>query len=167
MPFVTPLLWKVGAVVLLALAAVGLYRHHAEGLREEGRQEILAKNAAASLAQLEADARETKRRLERQGDAQRDHQAQLARARGDAAAATAAAGRLSRQLADFTAAHRPRAGDPAAAGAGTPGGTALDLLADLFSRADGEAGILAEALDRSHAAGQLCERSYDALTVKP
>lgn len=37
------------------------------------------------------------------------------------------------------------------------------VFADLFSRADGRAGALAEALDRSHAAGLRCHRDYDAL----
>jgi hypothetical protein len=165
--FVSMVALKVLAAVAIAAALVGLYRHHAEGLREQGRQEIRAQNAAAALVQLEADARETKRRLERQGDAQRENQAQLARARADADAHAAARGRMYRQLADFTAAHREGSGSPATAGGGAPAGAALDLLADLLSRADDEGGILAQALDRSYAAGQLCERSYDALSVKP
>jgi hypothetical protein len=163
----TILLLKVLAVVAIAAGAVLLYQRHAEGLREEGRQEVRAENAARALEQLQADARETQRRLERQGDAQRENLAQLNRARADADAHAAARGRMSRQLADFVAAHRGRPGDSAPIGSRAPASAALDLLADLLSGADAASGILAEALDRSYAAGQLCERSYDALTLKP
>jgi hypothetical protein len=49
------------------------------------------------------------------------------------------------------------------AGAGSPAGAAVLVLADLFGRADGRAGELAAALDAAHAAGTICER-FDALT---
>ncbi len=40
---------------------------------------------------------------------------------------------------------------------------AIDLLADVFGRADESAGELARIADERGIAGQQCERSYDAL----
>lgn len=37
------------------------------------------------------------------------------------------------------------------------------VLADVLGRADDAAGLLAEALDRAHIAGQACQRAYQAL----
>lgn len=93
-----------------------------------------------------------------------DTQTKLDRARADAGRAHAAAAGLRGQLAAFTAAHRGETCSGATvAGTGPAAGTALDLLADLFSRVDDVAGVLAEALDRSREAGTACERTYDAM----
>lgn len=166
-PFLLSPFAKLIAGALLAAAAVGIYTWWAGVQRDIGREEERAEINRQALAKAEADAKETQRRLDRQGEAQREHEAQLARARGDAVAAAAAADRMSAQLRRFLAAAKLRPAEPAAAGGSPPAGTALDLLAELFSRADSEAGILAEALDRSHAAGQLCVRSYEALKATP
>ncbi|RYF54289.1 MAG: DUF2514 family protein [Comamonadaceae bacterium] len=41
----------------------------------------------------------------------------------------------------------------------------IGVLAEVLIRIDGRAGRLAEIADASRIAGQLCERSYDALIV--
>ena len=58
-----------------------------------------------------------------------------------------------------------RTATAAATAPGTSEATAASImvLADLFRRADGRAGELAEALDAAHAAGAICER-FDAMT---
>lgn len=159
------------AVCAVALSAAGAgvtwFIHHE---RDVGRAEIRAEwdteklqQQAQALAQSQTNARETIRRIDRQQEAQDAHDKEIARARADAAGAAVAAGRLRDQLATFAAAARGAAGNPGAVGNGTATGTPVDLLADLFSRADSEAGILAEALDRSYAAGVQCVRAYEAL----
>jgi hypothetical protein len=162
--------WLIGGAVLAAGGFITYQVHHQRDIgREEVRAEWALANAtqtAAALQQSQANAAETTRRQAQQKEAQDAHDQELARAQRDAAAAHVAAGRLSSQLAAFTAASRA-AGNPGAVANGQAGTTPLDLLADLFSRADGEAGILAEALDRSYAAGRQCERSYESLTATP
>lgn len=97
-------------------------------------------------------------------DAETQRQA-AALAAARAAAADATAGRLRGQLDTFIAAVRRRAAeDPAIAGVGTTTGTALDMLAELFRRADARAGELARYADDARIAGAACERSYDALS---
>lgn len=172
-PLDLPVLAKlaiVTAIVAAAAAGVGAFIHHE---REIGRDEVRAewskekaKQTAAALAESQKNAQETARRLMAKKEAQDAHDKEIAQARLDADAARAAAGRLSGQLAAFTAAARRAAGNPAAVGDGQAAGTALDLLAELFSRSDATAGELAAALDASHAAGLQCEREHDSLTVK-
>lgn len=73
--------------------------------------------------------------------------------------------RLRGQLDAFIAAVRRRAAeDPALTGRGEAAGPALDLLAELFRRADARAGELARYADNARIAGLACERSYDALS---
>jgi len=98
-------------------------------------------------------------------DAETQRQA-VALAAARAAAADATAGRLRDQLDAYIAAVRRRAAeDPAIVGVGTTTGTALDLLADLFRRADARAGELARFADTARIAGTACERSYDSLHI--
>ncbi|BCN40455.1 hypothetical protein ALDI51_37740 [Alicycliphilus denitrificans] len=84
-------------------------------------------------------------------------------ARRDADDARAAADGLRATLARYRAAARA-AQDSGAAATGPTASDAIDLLSDLFSRADEVAGELAQALDLPHAAGITCERAADALT---
>ena len=112
-----------------------------------------------------AGAKETQRRLERQGDSHRETTAQLAAAAAAVRAERAGAGKLRDELAAATAARRR---DPAAVTVCAPAEAAADLHADLFGRADTRAGELAEAAQAFRIAGEACEREYDALTgAKP
>lgn len=161
----------IAGLFLLAFVA-GMYAWWADNVREQGRMEVRAEWAQArerqkdaALREAAANAAETERRLKEQQDAQDAHDQALAAALADAMRASVAADGLRRQLARFTAAAGRPAGHSAAVGDSPPASAALDLLAELLSRADDEAGILAAALDRSHAAGQQCERAYDALTA--
>ncbi|MFN9115364.1 MAG: DUF2514 family protein, partial [Bacteroidota bacterium] len=89
----------------------------------------------------------------------------LAATQADAAAARVAADRLRDKLARITAASRERSTNPSAAAASPPAEDTTFLLADLLRRADERAGELAEFADRAHAAGQICEASYEAVSA--
>lgn len=69
---------------------------------------------------------------------------------------------MRRELADYLTAHRERATAAAAASQCAADGPALDLLADLFRRADQRAGELAAIADTARARGAACERAHDA-----
>ena len=92
-----------------------------------------------------------------------DGQTRIDAARRDAGAARAVADSLRADVARYRAAARA-ASNPGSATAGPAASDALDLFADLLSRADARAGELAEFADAAHAAGITCQRSYDALT---
>ncbi len=92
-----------------------------------------------------------------------DGQTRIDLARRDAVAARVSADGLRADVARYRAAARSATGTSTAA-AGPTASAALDLLADLFSRADEAAGELAEFADAAHAAGLTCQRSYDVLT---
>ena len=131
-----------------------VHAHYAKVLSD-----ISAKTAAAATA---FRARETYWQTRFDKEAQ-DGQTRIDTARRDADGARAAADGLRATLARYRAAARAAA-NPGAAAAGPATGDALDLLSDLFTRADETAGELAQAADLAHAAGITCERSHDALT---
>ncbi len=152
-------------IALVALAAMvigwGRLTAHYE-LRGYQRRDSEVRLAAA--ADAEANARETLRRLERQQEDQRVHDAQLAAARADAARNAAAADGLRQQNARLVGAWRSALADTTPGPVGAAAGDALGVLADVLSRADRRAGVLAAAADAAHAAGRQCEADYDALT---
>lgn len=77
-----------------------------------------------------------------------------------AAVADSRAHSLQQQVTDLLARRKRCAADLASTGKTRD--DLADLLADLRREADDEAGSLAEALDRSRIAGQLCESMYSA-----
>ena len=93
----------------------------------------------------------------------RHGQVRIDAARRDAAGARSERDGLRADLDRYRAAARAAA-NSCVASAGETTGAAVDLLAELFSRADEAAGELAQALDIAHAAGLTCERAADALT---
>lgn len=152
----------VAAVALIAASAAGLsWFVHLE--REIGRTEVRAQVASEAAAEGMRNAKETQRRLDKQQEAQRAHDEELARAAADAGRARDAAGRLRQRVDELVAATCGAAGDPATARNGQAACNPARVLADLQRRADERAGILAEYADRARIAGQQCERSYDAL----
>jgi NADH dehydrogenase/NADH:ubiquinone oxidoreductase subunit G len=165
-----PLPWRIAAFALMLAglaAAGGLFVSHE---RDIGRNEVRAewaKEKAAQLAQAnreaESNAKETQRRLERQGDAQREYDAQLAQAQHDAAAATAALDGLRRRAAQYAAAARGAASHPAAVGNGPATDDPSGVLADVLGKLGGRAQLLAAYADAARRAGKQCERDYDTL----
>jgi len=92
-----------------------------------------------------------------------DGQTRIDAAHRDVAGARSERDGLRADLDRYRAAARAAA-DTGTATAGETTGAAIDLLAELFSRADEAAGELAQAADLAHAAGITCERAADSLT---
>lgn len=165
-----PLPWRLGIIAAL-LAAVGAgvlaYGHHEHSLGMQATQAQWdaerAKQAAQALAEAESNAKETQRRLERQGDAQREYDAQLAQAQHDAAAATAALDGLRRRAAQYAAAARGAASHPATVGNSPATDDPSGVLADVLGKLGGRAQLLAAYADAARRAGKQCERDYDTL----
>ena len=152
--------------IALAIHGYGQHRYQAGQAEVQGRwnAEKLQIQATAIKAQA-ANALETARRNREQQDAIHERDTKLAAALADADALRAAGVRLRADAAAFIAAHRGgTTRDPALAAGGSAAPDALDLLADVFGRADDAAGELAQALDRSYLAGLTCERIHDSLT---
>lgn len=158
--------WQIAAIALGVLLAVQTVRL-ANAERDHARA-VGVFNAAAAAAERKArEQSETYRAKEKElRDAhdkiERETQATLAAANAGADRAVAAGQRLRRELADYLTAHRERATAAAAANQCAPDGPALDLLAELFRRADQRAGELAAIADTARARGNACERAYDA-----
>lgn len=160
--------WRMALILVLA----GLLAMQSVRLANEqsGHAETKAQHAQAQAKQQEAARQATdaaraeeQRRTQAIQEIADDAQHKFDLARADAARARAERDSLRSQLANFVAGHRQATGDSTASDAGPPGGSALNLLADLFTGADDAAGELAQALERSHAAGTACERAYDAV----
>lgn len=167
----TPLLWALGLGLVAALATAGIERNRAAGARAD------AATARKDLADHRATAAESGRLAER---AQRtleqnwrsrvdgviqDGQQQIAAARADAHRAGGAARQLQQQLAAYRTAVRAASAAPSASEGGASATDPLDLLADLFGRADARAGDLARIADERGTAGAICERHADAVTT--
>jgi hypothetical protein len=164
----TPLLWAMGLGLAAALATAGIERTRGASARTDAAQ------ARQELAEYRATAAESGRLAERAQRTQeqtwrsrvdgviQDGQQQIAAARADADRAGGAALQLQQQLAAYRAAVRAASAAPAAAEGGPPTADPLDLLADLFGRADTRAGDLARIADERGAAGTICERHADA-----
>jgi hypothetical protein len=146
----TPLLWAMGLGLAAALATAGIERTRGASARTDAAQ------ARQELAEYRATAAESGRLAER---AQRT-QEQTWRSRVDGVIQDAL--QLQQQLAAYRAAVRAASAAPAAAEGGPPTADPLDLLADLFGRADTRAGDLARIADERGAAGTICERHADA-----
>ena len=162
----------ITAVLLAALIGLGTWWHlsrvnaaekavHAHYAIVLG--EIREKTAAAVTA-FRATETAWRTRIEKEAE---DGQTRIDLARHDADGARTERDRLLADVARYRTAARATQ-HPGAPTAGPTTGDALDLFADLFSRADARAGELAEFADAAHAAGLTCERSFDALSrTKP
>lgn len=91
----------------------------------------------------------------------------VVQARADSVLADAARGKLQQRVATLVADASRSAASSSIASAGAAAGDAAGVLAELQRSADERAGILARVADERGAAGELCERSYDALTTAP
>lgn len=148
-------------VLMAVLGWGGWQRHQAHAAGAE----LLRLQASISLAReqaLQASITETERRIAAQQEAVHAADLSASAARADAAGAAAVAARLRARLA---AAANPRASDPAAAGQREAADETARVLADVLTRADERAGILAATADAHRIAGIACEQAYDALTL--
>lgn len=154
---------KAIGIGLLVLALLGAFAWFVHSEREVGAQQVRAEVAAATAAQKAVDDAETQRRMAEQQGIVHDAQLQASAAHVDAARADGARDALRLQLAAFVAANRRPADSPASSGS-APAGDALDVLADVLSRADQRAGDLAKLADDRGTAGAACQHAYESLT---
>lgn len=157
-----------GVMALLLVGAIGLgawQRHAATIARADAAQARAQATAERAARQQEAAARveETRRTARVQEALDAEHQSRQ-QALVDLRRADAAARVLRERAEQLAAAARCAAGDPAAAAGGAPATAPADLLADMLGRLDHAAGELARYADDARIAGQLCERTYRALT---
>ncbi|WP_175783927.1 DUF2514 family protein [Burkholderia ambifaria] len=156
MTWIDPRIWLLVVAGVIAGAACGYSKGH-----RDADQSAKVADQAKQIDALRVERRENRRQLAAQQE-NADHAAkERDQARTDAAAAATAADGLRKQVAGLV----ERARHTAASAGSTATGDALDLLADLFGRADERAGELAKIADERGIAGQQCERDYDALTA--
>ncbi|KWF94041.1 hypothetical protein WL93_09760 [Burkholderia diffusa] len=154
MTWFDPRIWLLVVAGVVAGSACGYFKGH-----RDADQSAKVADQARQIDDLRAERDEFDRRLMAQQEIATGAANERDQARADAAVADGVADGLRRQVAVLVADAR-RAG---AATGGAATGDALDLLADLFGRADERAGELAKIADERGIAGQQCERSYDAL----
>jgi hypothetical protein len=148
----------VETAVVVAITWHFVAGHYEMKAAAEHEAQERAVAAAAVAAQTE-----TTRRVAAQQEVAHAAQIQADAARADAAAAAHARDALRVQLDAFVRAHRGPV-DPGAAGGGSAASDPIGVLADVLSRADERAGVLAGVADQRGIAGAACERAYDALT---
>ncbi|HGL6720498.1 DUF2514 domain-containing protein [Burkholderia contaminans] len=154
MTWIDPRIWLLVVAGVIAGAACGYFKGHGDA-----DQSAKVAEQARQLDDLVNERNEFRRRLAAQEEIATDAAKERDQAAADAAVADAAADGLRKQVAVLVADARR-----ASASAGGPAaGDGLDLLADVFGRADERAGELAKIADERGIAGQQCERSYDAL----
>ena len=128
--------------------------------RQQAESERLARVASETNRQLERKYREQVSEIETRA------QADLAQSRVAVDRARDAGQRLQRELAGYVERQRGSASAAAAAGqCQADTAPAVDLLAELFRRADERAGELAAVADEAQIRGQACEASYQAVHV--
>lgn len=159
---------QVLVLALASTAAVQTWRLQGAQLEASEAKTQQAKQQAEG-ERLARVASETNRQLERQyreqvSEIETRAQADLAQSRVAVDRARDAGQRLQRELAGYV--ERQRVGASAAAAAGqcqadtAPG---VDLLAELFRRADERAGELAAIADEARIRGLACEAAYQAV----
>lgn len=159
------------ALVLGGLLVVQTMRLHTAQLDAANTR---TKNAQTlqHIADLTAKALVAVRAREAQWAADQERNAretatQIAAANADAASARRASDGLRQRIDSLVAAARRAAANPGPASAVEAAGDPVGVLADVLSRADERAGVLAAYADAARIAGQSCERDYDALTEPP
>lgn len=154
--------WAIAiAALLLALGA--------EHLRANNHKTAFAQFRLA-VAQENARAEKRFRAEEQRRIAAVEEEAAHARAEqtileGDVVRLADVADGLRNDLAEFRR-RAARVACPANGSPGKPDTRALDLLADLYGRADQEAGVLAEYADRLRIVGGACERTADKVRAR-
>jgi hypothetical protein len=172
---VSTLIYKIGAVLLAIVLAIGGYKLWEHKQQQIGAASQRAADAEQKITQLQADldaanasAKETQRRIDAQQESQNAANKVAAQARADAAAASAAADSMRKQLDTYVATHRGPAPSHPAIGSvskSQPGADPLDLLSELYSRSDEAAGAIAQYADDLRRVGEQCDRDYGALTA--
>lgn len=165
-----PIPWLAAGAALIAVSALaGLQTIRLANERAAHADTRAAWQAQAAdgerLGRLaEAQAREIeRRRAESVAEVSAQAEAQNERLRRDLLASRGTADRLRRAVADTAARCRSASTDPAPAGSGETARATGDVLAELHSRIDEAAGIIAAHADAARVAGQACEQAYEGV----
>jgi len=161
---------QVLVLALASTAAVQTWRLHGAQLEaaeaktqqatQQAESERLARVASETNRQLERHYREQVSEIENRA------QADLAQSRVAVDRARDAGQRLQRELAGYLERQRGSASAATAAGqCQADTAPAVDLLAELFRRADERAGELAAIADEARVRGLTCVETYEALMV--
>lgn len=159
---------RVLVLALAGTAAVQTWRLQGAQLEASEAKTQQAKQQADS-ERLARVASETNRQLERQyrdqvSEIETRTQADLAQSRVAVDRARDAGQRLQRELAGYVERQRSSASAAAAAGqCQADAAPAVDLLAELFRRADQRAGELAAIADEAQIRGLACEGAYEVV----
>ncbi|WP_175044581.1 DUF2514 family protein [Burkholderia lata] len=145
-------------LAVIAAIVIGVAGGYCKGHRDADQSSIV-ETQAKRIRDLVAERDESGRIARKQQGNAEDAWKKRDVARADAAAAASVADGLRRQVAELV----DRARGSASSSGGPATGDALDLLADMFGRADARAGELAEIADERGIAGQQCQADYDAL----
>ena len=154
--------WVAVIAVLLALLGTQTLRLAAaqEAMSEHLADDAFAKAAeqSAARAKEQADQASFDAEAQRVRDEREEHEAAISdlAATGD---------RLRDELAEFKRRARAAAACPAERGARVASADPLDLLADVYARADREAAELGRYADELRRAGAACERASDAVSI--
>jgi hypothetical protein len=154
------------AAALVAAVLFGAYRHGVSVTDAEWQAKWSEQAAELATARAEAERIQRDEEQRRQTAIERvrdDAQREIDKAAADVVTANAAAVSLREQakrLAERGSSACSSSG-PAVAGKAASG--AAVVLADVLARLDQRTGELAEAYDRARAAGDACERAYDAV----
>nr|WP_239008010.1 DUF2514 family protein [Burkholderia anthina] len=151
-----PRFWLAVIVAVFTGSAAGYLKGH-----RDADQSHAVETQAQRIRDLVVERDESDRIAHQQQGNAEDASKKRDQARADAASAASAADGLRKQVAVLV----ERARHPTASTGGPSTGDPLDLLADVFSRADERAGELAKIADERGIAGQQCQRDYDALKV--
>lgn len=156
MTWFDPRVWLAIVAAVVIGSAAGYFKGHRDADQSRTVETQAQRIRELVVARAESD------RIARQQQGNAENAAkQREQARAAADAADAAANSLRKQVAELVA----RARDPAASAGSAAAGGPLDLLADMFGRADEAAGEFARIADERGIAGQQCESDYAALTV--
>lgn len=164
--------WRMlGVLAIVAVAGIQTVRFERERTAHAETKTMHAETLATmqqnARAATEAARDEERRRAASYQEIANEAQAKLDAIRADAVRARHERDGLRQQLAALkSSGSRGAPGNPFAAPECAPVTATVVLLTDLLASADDVAGELAEALDRSHAAGLACERVHDSL-IKP
>ncbi|WP_054883236.1 DUF2514 domain-containing protein [Pseudomonas sp. NBRC 111130] len=160
--------WAIRVIVLLALLASywGVYQHGRSVEKAAAAEASAKRDSGDRLAEVigeRAARQEEQRRATAQEEARAHAQEERTIADAGAAGADAAGQRLRDEAGQLAATVSCPGTDTAAVARGQAATRAAMVLSDLLARADARAGELAKAYDQARIAGQLCERSYNAL----
>jgi hypothetical protein len=160
----------LAVALLLALAGVGYQTKqalNARALYQAERAAFASYRAKAATDQAAAVADEAAKGVRERNTIQEaqdaEHRARVA-AQADAAAARTAAVGLRNRAQELATAARCAPRDSALAASSEAADTPADLLAVMLQGVDDAAGTIGEYADAARLAGQLCQRSYQALT---